>query len=168
MDTVSWRGGGAGRNSKPTRTTAAEGDSDDEFGDDNGEGEEAAEMNPKGKGKKKKKAVNVADAFDTGKFRDNEFFLDVTPRGVNHTELGLSTMEDDRGRPMQDQLSLEGALAEATMDIVEEDGKGISQQRRIRIWDKKKRNYVQVNANEVDAPGQQANQDGIRCLREEG
>ena len=36
------------------------------------------------------------------------------------------------------------------MDIVEEDGKGISQQRRIRIWDKKKRNYVQVNANEVD------------------
>ena len=127
-----------------------EGDSDDEFGDDDGEGEEAAEMNPKGKGKKKKKAVNVADAFDTGKFRDNEFFLDVTPRGVNHTELGLSTMEDDRGRPMQDQLSLEGALAEATMDIVEEDGKGISQQRRIRIWDKKKRNYVQVNANEVD------------------
>ena len=39
---------------------------------------------------------------------------------------------------MQDKLSLEGALAEATMDIVEEDGKGISQQRRIRIWDKKK------------------------------
>ena len=36
------------------------------------------------------------------------------------------------------------------MDIVEEDGKGISQQRRVRIWDKKKRNYVQVNANEVD------------------
>ena len=69
-----------------------EGDSDDEFGDDDGEGEEEAEKNPKGKGKKKKKAVNVADAFDTGKFRDNEFFLDVTPRGVNHTELGLSTM----------------------------------------------------------------------------
>ena len=54
------------------------------------------------------------------------------------------------GRPMQDHLSLEGALREATMDIVEEDGKGISQQRRVRIWDKKKRNYVQVNASEVD------------------
>ena len=54
------------------------------------------------------------------------------------------------GRPMQDHMSLEGALKEATLDIVEEDGKGISQQRRVRIWDKKKRNYVQVNANEVD------------------
>ena len=61
----------------------------------------------------------MADAFDTGKFRDDAFFLDVTPRGVNHTELGLSTMEDDRGRPMQDHLSLEGALNDATMDIVE-------------------------------------------------
>ena len=127
-----------------------EGDSDDEFGDEGeSESESEEDAKPKAKGKKKK-AVAVADAFDTGKFRDDAFFLDVTPRGVNHTELGLSTMEDDRGRPMQDHLSLEGALNDATMDIVEEDGKGISQQRRIRIWDKKKRNYVQVNANEVD------------------
>ena len=91
-----------------------------------------------------------SDAFRVGAFRDDAFFLDVTPRGVNHTELGLSTMEDNLGRPMQDHLSLEGALAEATLDIVEEDGKGISQQRRVRIWDKKKRNYVQVSASEVD------------------
>ena len=102
--------------------------------------------------KPKPGGTNV-DAFNVGKFRDDDFFLDVTPRGVNHTELGLSTMEDNQGRPMQDHLSLEGALADATMDIVEEDGKGINQQRRVRIWDKKKRNYVQVNASEVGASG---------------
>ena len=34
--------------------------------------------------------------------------------------------------------------------MVEEDGKGITRQRRVKIWDKKKRNFVTVNANEVD------------------
>ena len=121
---------------------------DDEFDDEDDDSEdERPAARGKGKGKS---SEQEADAFKTGKFRDDEFFLDVTPRGVNHTELGLSTMEDSMGRPMQDHMSLEGALKEATLDIVEEDGKGISQQRRVRIWDKKKRNYVQVNANEVD------------------
>jgi hypothetical protein len=159
----------AGRRRRGPTTTATRANSDDEFGDEGeGESESEEDAKPKAKGKKKK-AVAVADAFDTGKFRDDAFFLDVTPRGVNHTELGLSTMEDDRGRPMQDHLSLEGALNDATMDIVEEDGKGISQQRRIRIWDKKKRNYVQVNASEVDrARGNKRVKTESGAVREEG
>ena len=137
-------------------------DDDDEFGADDDDDEEVEAVEKEthrgggggGKNKRRKKSTSdaeePADAFNVGKFRDDEFFLDVTPRGVNHTELGLSTMEDALGRPMQDHMSLDASLKQATMDIVEEDGKGIQRQRKVRIWDKKKRNYVQVNADEVD------------------
>jgi ATP-dependent RNA helicase DDX54/DBP10 len=132
----------------------SDGESDDESDGEDDEYDEDSHDDEETENKQTRSSVvapNAShDAFRVGAFRDDDFFLDVTPRGVNHTELGLSTMEDTLGRPMQDHLSLEGALAEATMDIVEEDGKGISQQRRVRIWDKKKRNYVQVNASEVD------------------
>ena len=135
-------------------------DDDDEYcgGGDSDDDDEMDPVEPsQGKGKKVKGGkvkrdtdAGATDAFHTGKFRDNEFFLDVTPRGVNHTELGLSTMEDAMGRPIHDHQTLEGALQQATMDIVEEDSKGMNRQHRVSVWDKKKRNYVRVNASEVD------------------
>ena len=146
-------GGGAG--SDGGSDGESDGELEDEYDDDapsrpDARDAETPDRDSAGKKRSASDALAPSDAFRVGAFRDNDFFLDVTPRGVNHTELGLSTMEDNLGRPMQDHLSLEGALAEATLDIVEEDGKGISQQRRVRIWDKKKRNYVQVSASEVD------------------
>jgi len=57
----------------------------------------------------------ATDAFDTGKYRDEDFFLDVTPRSMNHQEIGLSTLEDAMGRPVNNNMSLEGALREATL-----------------------------------------------------
>ena len=147
--------GGDGEEDDGSEDGEDHGPGGDEYGEELSDDEETAvavKTRKKPNSKPKPGGTNV-DAFNVGKFRDDDFFLDVTPRGVNHTELGLSTMEDNQGRPMQDHLSLEGALADATMDIVEEDGKGINQQRRVRIWDKKKRNYVQVNASEVGASG---------------
>ena len=83
------------------------------------------------------------DAFKTGKFRDQEFFLDSAPRAVNHTELGLTTREGgDRG--------LEGALNDATLDLVEEDGEGISRQKKLFHWDARKKRYIHINRDEID------------------
>jgi len=82
------------------------------------------------------------DAFNTGKFRDQEFFLDAAPRAVNHTELGLTTREGGRG--------VEGALDEATMDMVEEDGEGITRQKKLFHWDARKKRYVYIKADEID------------------
>ena len=61
-------------------------------------------------------------------------------------------MEDNLGRPMQDHLSLEGALAEATLDIVEEDGKGISQQRHAHLGQEE----AQLRAGERERGGPRA------------
>ena len=80
------------------------------------------------------------DAFNTGKFRDQEFFLDAAPRAVNHTELGLTTREG----------GLDGALDAATMDLVEEDGEGISRQKKLFHWDARKKRYVHINRDEID------------------
>ena len=38
---------------------------------------------------------------------------------MNHTDIGLSTLEDAMGRPVNNNMSLEGALREATLDMVE-------------------------------------------------
>ena len=80
------------------------------------------------------------DAFNTGKFRDQEFFLDAAPRAVNHTELGLTTREG----------GLDGALDAATMDLVEEDGEGISRQKKLFHWDARKKRYVHISRDEID------------------
>jgi ATP-dependent RNA helicase DDX54/DBP10 len=87
-------------------------------------------------------AQGNGDAFETGKFRDQEFFLDAAPRAVDHTELGLTTREGGRG--------LEGALDDATMDMVEEDGEGITRQKKLFHWDARKKRYVHIKADEID------------------
>jgi len=95
-------------------------------------------------GKKKLKTLVSQDAFSRGKFRDDEFFMDVVPRKINHKELGLSTKE---GCTMDD-------LDEMTMDIVAEDGASMRKQKKlVSVWDKKKKNYVQVDANEIGKNG---------------
>jgi len=95
-------------------------------------------------GKKKLKTLVSQDAFSRGKFRDDEFFMDVVPRKINHKELGLSTKE---GCTMDD-------LNEMTMDIVAEDGASMRKQKKlVSVWDKKKKNYVQVDANEIGKNG---------------
>ena len=95
-------------------------------------------------GKKKLKTLVSQDAFSRGKFRDDEFFMDVVPRKINHKELGLSTKE---GCTMDD-------LNEMTMDIVAEDGASMHKQKKlVSVWDKKKKNYVQVDANEIGKNG---------------
>ena len=87
--------------------------------------------------------ANDDDAFKTGKFRDQDFFLDAAPRSVDHTELGLSTREGaSRG--------LDGALDDATLDLVEEDGEGISRQKKLYHWDSRKKRYVHINRDEID------------------
>ncbi|CEF98487.1 Helicase, C-terminal [Ostreococcus tauri] len=84
-------------------------------------------------------AAPAEDAFNTGKFRDQDFFLDNAPRAVNHTELGLSTRE-----------GAYGALEDATMDLVEEDGAGISRQKKLYHWDARKKRYVHIRSDEID------------------
>ena len=80
------------------------------------------------------------DAFSQGKFRDDEFFMDVVPRKTNHKELGLSTKE---GCTMDD-------LDAMTMDMVAEDDASMRKQRKlINVWDKKKKKYVQVDEREI-------------------
>ena len=91
-----------------------------------------------------KKKQKIQDAFSRGKFKDDEFFLDVVPRKINHKELGLSTKE---GATMDD-------LDDMTMDIVAEDGASMQKQKKlVQIWDKKKKNYVQVDPNEISKTG---------------
>ena len=98
----------------------------------------------KRRSKKKLKTLVSQDAFSRGKFRDDEFFMDVVPRKINHKELGLSTKE---GCTMDD-------LDEMTMDIVAEDGASMRKQKKlVNVWDKRKKNYVQVDANEIGKNG---------------
>jgi len=121
-------------------------DDDNEADDDDGERINGVDIGGGGGkgGKKKLKTLVSQDAFSRGKFRDDEFFMDVVPRKINHKELGLSTKE---GCTMDD-------LDEMTMDIVAEDGASMRKQKKlVNIWDKRKKNYVQVDANEIGKNG---------------
>ena len=120
-------------------------DDDNEAHDDDGERINGVDIGGGGgKGGKKLKTLVSQDAFSRGKFRDDEFFMDVVPRKINHKELGLSTKE---GCTMDD-------LDEMTMDIVAEDGASMRKQKKlVNIWDKRKKNYVQVDANEIGKNG---------------
>ena len=125
-------------------------DSDNDEGNDDDEDDERVNGVDIGAGgggsggKKKLKTLVSQDAFSRGKFRDDEFFMDVVPRKINHKELGLSTKE---GCTMDD-------LDEMTMDIVAEDGASMRKQKKlVSVWDKKKKNYVQVDANEIGKNG---------------
>ena len=80
-------------------------------------------------GKKKLKTLVSQDAFSRGKFRDDEFFMDVVPRKINHKELGLSTKE---GCTMDD-------LDEMTMDIVAEDGRPCANKRNSSAFGTRRR-----------------------------
>jgi len=89
----------------------------------------------------------------SGRFRDDGFFLDATPKAGHITDKALSVRSAGGAR----EGGSGRALAESVMDLLADDADGAARSRRLVQWDARKRRYVSLHGGDADAAARRGN-----------
>ena len=82
-----------------------------------------------------------------GRFRDQTFFLDATPKTAHFAERGLRGELPGSSR----------ALTNAVMDITADDAAGVARARSLVTWDSRKRRYITLHGGDAEAAARRGN-----------
>jgi ATP-dependent RNA helicase DDX54/DBP10 len=88
-----------------------------------------------------------------GRFRDESFFLDATPKPAHFAERGLTV----RGEAPGGGGGSSRALTDSVMDLVADDAEGAARARALVKWDARKRRYISLHGGDAEAAARRGN-----------